>query len=153
MNSKNHICFPIIGVLLILFMSGCAGFGKLKPQTSPEATLQDLRQNWDNYNVHYFDWKHCGVSLLFDPKDDDKDLIPADGWPPPPVLGGEMLSYLIDSARLRRSRWLYRILGPDNEFYGYLLARPECANVRVLDNKTLQVQGVYWIPASAIGAG
>jgi hypothetical protein len=131
-------------------MSGCAGFGHLKSASNPAATLEELRQKWDDYDVYYFDWRHCGVSLLFDLREDDKPLL-VEGWTA--VSDEAAFLQLMDSAHRRRFKRLYSILGSDGQFYGYLLARYECVNVRALNDGTLRVQGVYWVPGSALGPG
>ena len=149
MSRTKYAFLSILGFVSIWLMLGCAGYGKLRQEPRPDGTLGELRENWNDYTVYYFVWRHCGVSMLFDPKANDKNLNVADGWT---LISDEYtFSRLMLSARQRRFAGLHKILGPDNEFYGYLLGRAECANVKVLDSGTLRVEGVYWIPGDALG--
>lgn len=146
---RNYFLFSILGLVSLWLVLGCGGYGKLKQETRPEKTVEELRENWNDYTVYYFVWRHCGVTLLFDPKASDRDLNVGDGWT---LVSDEYtFSRLMLSARERRFTGLYKILGPDNEFYGYLFGRAECANVKVLDNGNLRVENVYWVPTASLG--
>lgn len=149
MKRKKDILLSVLAFVLVWLLLGCAGYGKLRPESSSEDTLRELRENWNDYTVYYFVWRQCGVSMLFDPKADDKNLNVTDEWTP--ISDEYTFSRLMLSARERRFTGLYRILGPDNEFYGYLLGQAECTNVKVLDSGALRVEGVYWIPGSSLG--
>jgi hypothetical protein len=96
-----------------------------------------LEKNWRDYTV-YYRGVHAGLAsgVLFDPKGDDRTL--ADTRKPWESTGGRWvevtkneeantekeIARLINAIRVQR--WgqfyarLYRIMGPDGDFYGYL---------------------------------
>ena len=116
--------------LLALIISGCASwqenYGKLRilPENRNEVTIQDLINNWDDYNIYYSD-QYEGFSvrsplgIMFDPKGNDTTLV-GDRWK---KVGKqkdliEMTKWIYPTTQYEP--WLNEILGPDGRFYGYL---------------------------------
>ena len=125
MNRNRNIYMVMRGLVLVFFISGCAlhtGYGKIRPQPrqGERVTIQELQESWEDYAIHY-----AGLSLgtvagiIFDPKNDKRTLT-GDKWIR--VEDRETLSELIGWMKTytEYNPQIWRILGPDNEFYGYL---------------------------------
>jgi len=157
MAREKHIYPILLAFLMVFLVSGCAGFknyGKIRLPSHPSErmTIQELKENWQNYTIYY-----AGVtvnhasSLMFDPKNDTKTLV-GDYWTK--VDDQETLSVIIDRIQrnIRYNSMLYRILGPDDQFYGYLVlpvpkwwcrspkqSRLSHVVIKVFDSNTLYV--------------
>jgi len=125
MNWNKNIHMVIIGLALAFLISGCAsltGYGKirLQPRHGEKVTIQDLQQNWEDYTIYY-----AGLSvsnpagIIFDPKNDDRTLV-GDKWikVEDKETVSEIISWIKNYTEYNPQVW--RILGPDNQFYGYL---------------------------------
>ncbi|UCF72186.1 MAG: hypothetical protein JSW35_08285 [Deltaproteobacteria bacterium] len=148
---KKYIYPAIIVPLLVFLISGCAwvkGYGKIRLQSGPgkKVTTQELEDNWHNYTIYYAGY-YGGLSIkhpsavMFDPKNDKRALV-GDRWTK--VQDQETLSRLISSIQSQKARYyprLWRILGPDDQFYGYLFSawRQVPLVIKVLDDKTMFV--------------
>ena len=156
MNAEKYANLTVMGFVLIFLMYGCANYGKLRLASgrAGKVTIQELQQNWDDYSIYYADWWTVGWpgGIIFDPKRDDKTLF-GDKWMK--VEDQEMLSHVISSidAKNHNPR-LYEVLGPNDEFYGYMYLGPSLNNVtvfsRVIDSNSLwisdlepRISGVY----------
>jgi hypothetical protein len=150
MEKRKHIYLALMCMGLAFFMAGCSGYGKLRPfyGSTADATFQDLVDHWEDYTIHYFGWHpYKPTSIVFDPKQDNKTL-ENDGWFE--VTNKEELIRLIKRVRLRRGTVFYRIFGPDDEPYGYLLSAPEYIYVKTVDENTLRLHGVRQIDPSSV---
>ena len=133
MKAEKYVNLAVIGFVLIFLMSGCANYGKLRLESgrAEKMTIQELQENWDDYNIYYADWRSVGWTggIIFDPKKDDKTLV-ADKWMK--VEDEETLSQVVASIEAKnRYPRLYQILGPNDEFYGYMYLGPRRDNVNV----------------------
>jgi len=160
--------YPAIIVLIFAFLvSGCSwlkSYGKLSSQYGPgeEVTIQELEENWEDYTISYagyhgsFSIKHPSA-IMFDPKKDNRDLI-GDKWTL--VENQRTLSKLISSIQAQE-RWggyyprLWRILGSDDQFYGYLFSGWYHVVMKMLDDRTMYVNDLPFPPylAPVPGAG
>ena len=145
MNAEKHVSLAVIGFVLIFLMSGCANYGKFRLESgrAEKMTIQELQENWDDFSIYYADWRSVGWTggIIFDPKKDDKTLV-GDKWMK--VEDEETLSQVITSIEAKNSYpRLYQILGPNNEFYGYMYLGPRRDNVnvfaKVIDSNSLRV--------------
>ena len=153
MNQSKRVYIALIGVTIMLLFSGCAsmlaGYGKLRPQSvrDQRVAIGELEENWEDYVIHY-----AGLSvgspaaIMFDPKDDDRTLT-GEKWIK--VEDKETLSELIGWMKTYTefNPQIWRILGPNNEFFGYLFYpshRTHLDNVviKVIDDKTMYVYDV-----------
>ena len=153
MNRNRYLYMTIIGVMIMFLFSGCAsmltGYGKLRPQPmrGEGVTIEELEENWEDYVIHY-----AGISvgtpagIMFDPKDDDTTLT-GDKWIK--VEDKETLSELIGWMKTYTefNPQVWRILGPHNEFFGYLfypsyIMYVERVVIKVIDDKTMYVYDV-----------
>jgi hypothetical protein len=143
----NKAYVVIIALAVISLLLGCANYGKVRP-AGLETSIETLAENWVNYDVYW-----TGISkgeptaILFDPKDHDRSL-EGDIWYK--VEDAESLASLIGWIEANREFYpsMWRVLGPDGEFYGYLYSGSKRTVVRAMDEKTLWVSG---IPATLRG--
>lgn len=156
MNAEKYANLTVMGFVLIFLMYGCANYGKLRLASgrAGKVTIQELQQNWDDYSIYYADWWTVGWpgGIIFDPKRDDKTLF-GDKWMK--VEDQETLSRVMSSIEAKNHHpKLYLILGPNDEFYGYMYLGPSLNNVtvfsRVIDSNSLwisdlepTISGVY----------
>lgn len=148
MDHRRYIpVFFIAGLLLVFLISGCAlrtGYGKfrLQPRDGVEVTVQYLLENWKDYTVYY-----AGSSIgnpggiMFDPKGDNRTLT-GDTWIK--VEDRRTLSELIGWMKTYHeyNPQIWRILGPDDELYGYLYyprTHRQLAVTKVVDETTMYV--------------
>ena len=145
MNAEKYVNLAVIGFVLIFLMSGCANYGKFRLESgqAEKMTIQELQENWGDYSIYYADWRSVGWTggIIFDPKKDDKTLV-GDKWMK--VEDKETLSQVVASIEAKnRYPRLYQILGPNNEFYGYMYLGPRRDNVnvfaKVIDSNSLRV--------------
>ena len=145
MNAEKHVNLAVIGFVLVFLISGCANYGKFRLESgrAEKMTIQELQENWDDFSIYYADWRSVGWTggIIFDPKKDGKTLV-GDKWMK--VEDKETLSQVIASIEAKnRYPRLYQILGPNNEFYGYMYLGPrrDSVNVfaKVTDSNSLRV--------------
>jgi len=156
----------VLGFLAATLLCACESFvssfsephGRLEAAWSgaEKMTIKELQKNWRDYTVYY-----RGVEIglasaaLFEPKGDDRAL--ADTRKPWEATGERWIEVIKNDeanteqevARLINAitvqRWgqfhpsLYRIMGPDGDFYGYLYTAWNRAVIRS-DNGTFTVQ-------------
>jgi len=145
MNAEKYVNLAVIGFVLIFLMSGCANYGKFRLESgqAEKMTIQEFKERWNDYSIYYADWRSVGWTggIIFDPKRDGKTLV-GDKWMK--VEDKETLSQVIASIEAKnRYPRLYQILGPNNEFYGYMYLGPrrDSVNVfaKVIDSNSLRV--------------
>jgi len=112
----------VLCMAAVIFVTGCAGYGSLTKITSDikEIDSSALQGEGRDYTVFSTDTGGYQATML-DPGNDDRTIV-APRWNRSGVCPS--LSECIDSLRISSSRniGLYRVLGPDGLFYGYLLA-------------------------------
>jgi hypothetical protein len=158
MDTKKYIYLSVIVVVLALIMPGCSwlkSYGKLRVQSGPghKVTIEELKENWDDYTIYY-----AGLSVdhpsavMFDPKNDSTSLV-SDKWVK--VEDQETLSGLIGS--IQRTTHFYpivqRILGPDDQFYGYFFSAWHNVLIKAVDDRTLWVYDLPLSPDLYYNAG
>jgi len=115
------------------------GYGKIRPQPwhGERVTIQELQKNWEDYTIHY-----AGLSLgtvagiMFDPNNDNRTLT-GEKWVK--VEDQETLAELIGWMKTYTgyNPQIWRILGPDDQFYGYLHYPDDQAVVKVVNDTTM----------------
>ncbi|MDY6790274.1 MAG: hypothetical protein SWH54_03300 [Thermodesulfobacteriota bacterium] len=135
-------------MISVIIIVGCSGFGKLAIQPKHEAktAMEELIRNIDDYDIHYFGYGKKFVSgIIFDPKRDKKKLLPGDKWVKidkqttisdivKRMKGGSNFPGFIPT--------LYKILAPDDAFYGYLFTGWSHIVLKKIDKDTLSVYGL-----------
>ncbi|MFW6114685.1 MAG: hypothetical protein ACOC6E_00145 [Thermodesulfobacteriota bacterium] len=144
---KKHGYLALAAAVLLLLLTECAlleRYGKVRilPRGEYQATLQELGRNWQDYHIYYTGLSvGTAAGIIFDPKNDDKSLV-GDKWIK--VEDQETLSRLISRVKsyLQFYPRLSRILGPDEQFYGYLLYAWGHPVFKVVDKDTLYAYGL-----------
>ena len=128
---REYVSIFIMAVL-ILFMSGCAEYGKLRVESqdvynantkySEKMTIEKLLKNWQDYDIYYAGYKTSqATGIMFDPKNDGRKLI--NGWWKK-IDSKEELDYVVKWLGFRSQftygNYLYRMIGPDQKLYGYV---------------------------------
>jgi hypothetical protein len=125
MDTKKHISLVIIFFVLLFLMPGClSSFGKIRSQSGngERMTIDDLEKNWTDYTVYYAGMSpNRSSGVMFDPKNDDKTLLPG------------------SNDRWKKIEDKYRVLGPDDQFYGYLFSGRSDVTIEVFDDRTMFV--------------
>jgi hypothetical protein len=147
---KNlYLNMTFIVFVLIFYISGCSllnSYGKLRQQSRDGLTIQDLSENWNDYSIYYAGYygslsiKHPSA-VMFDPRNDNKRLV-GDKWTM--VKDKHTLSELIDSIQRQESVGgfyprLWRILGPDDQLYGFLFTAWDHVVTKVIDDKMMRM--------------
>lgn len=157
MSMPKYINMAIRGLVLIVFMSGCAltkNYGKLRLQYGPgeKMTIQRLEEKWQDYNVYYAG-PHIkfASAVIFAPKEGDRKLLTNKGWVQ--IKNRQQLSEVLrwlwgDETLGEPLPTLWKILGPDNQFYGYMYTPWDHALIKVIDKKTLWVDDIPLPPIS-----
>lgn len=148
---KKSLYIAIAIVPFIIGTLGCAPlnhYGRLStgPWGGHSMTIEKLYENWGNYYVYY-----SGVNkgllggIMFDPRDDGRKLVGHEWWTK--VRDRELLSELLIwiSFHPYQTR-LYKILGPDNELYGYLYSMRSDVLIKKIDDKTLWIDELVLPP-------
>jgi len=139
---KKYIYPAFIGLVSLFLMSGCAwlkSHGKVRvlPRHEEKVTIQKLKENWQDYTIYYAGLSvGTAAGIMFDPKNDEKTLV-GDYWIK--VGDQETLLELIDVIESYTHFYprLHRILGPDDQFYGYLFFAWGHPAIKVVDDRTL----------------
>ena len=153
MNQSKRVYMALMGLIIMLLFFGCGsmltGYGKLRPQPmrGHAVAIGELEENWKDYVIHYAGFNVGNpAGIMFDPKDDHRTLT-GEKWVK--VEDKETLSELIGWMKTYTefNPQVWRISGPNNEFFGYLFYpsyRTHLDNVviKVIDDKTMYVYDV-----------
>lgn len=138
-------------ILSIVPLIGCANSVKLKFESMGSqittdgsgTTIYRLAENWTEYDIHYSGGSSASVQgILFDPKNDDKRLVPdGDAWTK--VEDQETMNQLLNwnASVFDRKGRLMQIVHPNGQFFGYLYLNIEqnFSGFKVVDDKTIAV--------------
>lgn len=147
MEKTEFAYLAVMAVISLSLMSGCASSGILRVQSgsATKAFLKDIEENYDRYIIHANEWPANEVSaIVFDPRDDNK-TIENDGWTR--VTSKEQLSKLITRSDRLIYRQFFRVVGPNDDFYGYLLGGPQYVWIETVDDNTLKLIDARWVPS------
>jgi len=147
MEKRGFICLAVASLISLSLISGCTNFAKLRVQygADTKAFLENIEANYEEYTIHALEWPEGEVSaIVFDPKADNK-TIENDGWTE--VTGQEQLSKLIARSDRLIYRQFFKIIGPNDHFYGYLLGGERYVWIQTIDDHTLKLINARWSPA------
>lgn len=139
---KKYIYPAVIGLVSLSLISGCSwlkSYGKIRVlcRYEEKITIQELEKNWQDYTIYYAGLSvGTAAGIMFDPKKDDKTLV-GDKWIK--IENQVTLSELIGWIRtyIQFDPRLWRILGPDGQFYGYLFFACGHVVIKVVDDRTM----------------
>jgi len=145
MDNKRYGYLALINLGLIFFIWGCLwlqSYGKLRLQSEYEkrVTIQELEESWEDYSVYY-----AGLSIerpsavMFDTKDDKRKIVRHEWWVQ--VKDQEELSAILSwiQASAQDEPKMWRILGPNDQFYGFMYTGWTHVLIKVVDDHTLWV--------------
>jgi len=142
MTNSKHLA--LMTIVLMVIITGCSGYGKLRLQSrfGDDVTIEKLKENFSDYTVYYAGYALDNPSgIMFDPKNDNRTLMPSERWTK--LDDKESVIEVISWIKIQDSHYsyprLYRILGPDDQFYGYLYSAWDRMVAKVVDDKTLWV--------------
>ena len=141
MNAKGRLI--LVGILILGFTAGCAaGYGKMRVVEKGGMTLENLTDNWQNYEVYYYGDGNRAIAVIFDPKTDEKTLKMGPRWDRMPDQNtlNKMVGYIKQEPfRGVYGPRLWTILGPDGSTYGYVYTVLTELLSEVIDEKTMLV--------------
>jgi hypothetical protein len=157
MKDSVHIYMIVAALAMMLFISGCAGHGRLTLQSrsGSDALLNDLLSRTNQYVVHYHGNSEKLVSgLIFDPKDDNKH-IRVEGALWNEVSDAETIASIADIILTANEPHyfpnLYQVNDPQGNFYGYLITGWTGVVIKPVDQRTLRVYGLKGPPEYEYG--
>ena len=146
MDTRKEIKVGLIGVLVLLLLTGCASILNAPLLETPgsygkKVTIQDLVNNWDAYTIYYAGlFQDTPAALMFDPKGDSKTL---EGKKWNRVKDKETLIGMVSFIKnyVNYNPRLYSVVGPDHVVYGYIFS-PTKVYMKVLNANTIYVYNV-----------
>jgi len=128
---------------LIFAAAACAGTrgtGLYEPLSSGEkkSVLEELKKNWQDYHVYCDGPASAPGALIFDPKNDDRNLI-GSRYNKLSKEDGVRLAIVQIEFQLDFVPKLYRIFDEEKNFYGYVLLARDLPATRRVDQKTLEL--------------
>ena len=147
MEKKGFVCLAVVSLISLSLISGCTNSAILKVQygADTKAFLHNIEANYDKYITHALEWPVDEVSaIVFDPKLDNR-TIENDGWTK--VSSQEQLSKLIARSDRLIFRQFFKIVGPNDDFYGYLLGGQQYVWIETTDDNRLKLINARWSPA------
>ncbi len=142
-------------ISLLLVVAGCGSYGRLRLQSGPGETLtiQQLKENWQNYHILATGVEpNVPSAIIFDRKEDDRTVIGERWW--------ELKDYktLLETIGLIEAQGpvgpyyprLWRILGPEDYLYGYMFTAWDHAVMTIAEDKTMRVQDLPFPPFLAV---
>ncbi len=155
MDPRKIFSISLLLLSLSLIFSCFGNYGRVGMQWGPgeKKNIQKMVANWEKYLLYY-----AGPSVsypsavLFDPKKDSRKIVPYK-WLP--VKDQAQLTEIVEWLKFSPTcqPTLYRILGPDNQIYGYLYSSVFTVLIKSIDDNTLWVDDIPLPPISYGGDG
>jgi hypothetical protein len=156
---REYVSIFII-TLLILFISGCANYGKLRVESrnvniastksstkySEKMTIDKLVNNWQDYDIYYSGYRRDrATGIMFDPKKDDLRLL-GDWWEK--IERKESLEFALKWINFPRDFYeiipLFSMIGPGEKVYGYMYTPFTHVTFKQVDEKSMYVYYLDW---------
>jgi hypothetical protein len=140
-NEISRVWF--VGFFLVFVAAGCVGLkeaGLYEAMSSQEkkGVLQKLKENWQDYDVYCDGPIEKPGALIFDPKNDDRNLI-GYGYFKLSKEASVRTAIIWIEFLVQYNPMLYRIFDEEKNFYGYVLIAYHLPTTERLDPKTLQL--------------
>jgi hypothetical protein len=151
MKKRTYLFSTMVSLTLMFILAGCAtsgNWGKLRAEyRHGDMTIQKLVDNWQDYKILYAGLSvKSPAAIMFDPKEDDK-IVLGDKWME--VKTKKDVSDIVMWLRAETGfpSALYRILGPNDELFGYVYTGQfENIHIKVDDAKTLRLMELMLPP-------
>jgi hypothetical protein len=146
---RYYVFLAVLLSLFVFLVAGCAGkYGKLRLQYGhgEKMTAEILIENWEDYLVYRGGPSRGSPSaVMFDPKNDDRTIVPHRRWAE--VKNQEELTDLITwvhgpTGDMSVFPKVMNILGPNDEFFGYMYTQWSNVLMKPVDDKTLWVDEI-----------
>ena len=133
----------VVGLILVAATAACAGSKGTGLYVSlslgeKRSVLEELKKNWQDYDIYCDGPIGAPGAVIFDPKNDDRHL-----------LGYRYVKLLKEDTVRTAIVWieyqldfhpsLYRIFDEEKNFYGYVLIARDLPAPRRVDQKTLEL--------------
>ena len=131
-----------------VMLSGFASYGSIRPTQAQDQTIETLTKQWMDYTVCWTGLNEGEpTAIVFDPRAEGRSLT-GDRWYK--VESQESLSKMIDWLKFNHLYYphLWRIVGSDGQFFGYIYTGYRQFAMKLVDEKTMKV---YGIPATLRG--
>lgn len=144
---KKLVLLTIVGAVSLLLVSGCSwlkGYGKVRvlPREEAKLAIGGLKEKWEDYSIYYAGLKvGTAAAVMFDPKSDKRTLI-GDKWIRVEDQGTLLKLISVIESYIQCNPRLYRILGPDNQLYGYIFYAWCHPVIKLFDDRTLYVYDI-----------
>jgi hypothetical protein len=145
---NKHVYLTAL-ILICLVVSGCASwfanYGKVKNLTGDrkkDVTIDTLIENWGDYDIYYAgQGVKLPLGIMFDPKENNTKLT-GDRWQK--VVNQKTLIEITGWIYLTTLEfpWLAELLGPNDQFLGYLYYSGGPASLKKIDDSTFYVFGL-----------
>ena len=142
-HSSRKFWVWFVWLILLSAAAACAsskGTGIYESLSSGEKkkVLEELKKNWQDYNVYCDGPATAPGALIFDPKNDDRNLI---GFRYIKLSKEESVRTAIVWVEFQfgYNPFLYRIFDGEKNFYGYVLLAKDLPAPKRVDEKTLEI--------------
>ena len=133
MDKSKQIFLSLISAIVILCIIGCAGGPRGKTPRVESPTEAELKQDWKNYTVYF----RRDTAFVYKLKDDRKIILDAN-WVEVTTES------IMTKCRINNLTWVKKILGQNDEMYGYLVHRfADRVNVAIIDGNTVRLYYHY----------
>lgn len=135
------MCF--LSITLVSAIAACAGLkgtGRYEPLPYGEKkkVLEELKKSWQDYNVYCDGAASSPAAVIFDPKNDDRNLV---GYRYIRLSkeDGVRLAIVQIEFQLDYTPLLYKIFDDEKNFYGYVLMARDLPVSKRVNEKTLEL--------------
>jgi hypothetical protein len=132
-----------VWLVLVFATAACAGSkgtGLYETLSSSEkkSVLEELKKNWQNYNVYSDGAASSPGAVIFDPKNDDRNLI---GYRYIKLSKEDSVRVAIVQVEFQLDfvPRLYKIFDEEKNFYGYVLLARDLPVPKRVDEKTIEL--------------
>lgn len=143
----------LVWLALVFAAAACAGTrgtGLYEPLSFAEkkSVLEELKKNWQDYNVYCDGAASSPGAVIFDPKNDDRNLI---GYRYIKLSKEDSVRVAIVQVEFQLDfvPKLYRIFDEEKKFYGYVLLARDLPAPKRVDEKTMELpafQSTFHVP-------
>ena len=133
----------LVWLALVFAAAACAGTrgtGLYEPLSFAEkkSVLEELKKNWQDYNVYCDGAASSPGAVIFDPKNDDRNLI---GYRYIKLSKEDSVRVAIVQVEFQLDfvPRLYRIFDEEKNFYGYVLLARDLPVPKRVDEKTIEL--------------
>ena len=148
MKAIKFLSFFLVTMIIYSCASVSKNYGRLRmvSKSQNKVTIQDLINNWENYNIYFSDKyddydPRKALGVMFDPKNNDTKLV-GDRWKRIKSQKDLIVATQWIYPNTRFDPWLSEILGPNGRVYGYLYYSYGSATFKVVDDNTMYVFGL-----------